>query len=42
MFWRFLLKIGMDILESLIVEFVLFAIRSFFASYSKAQRASFA
>jgi len=42
MFWRLLLKIGMEILETLIVEFVLLAIRSFFVSYSKAQRASFA
>jgi hypothetical protein len=30
MFWRLLLKIGIDILQSLVVEFVLFAVRSFF------------
>jgi hypothetical protein len=32
MFWRLLLKIGMNILESLVVEFVLFAIRSLFVT----------
>jgi len=42
MFWRLLLKIGIDILESLIIEFVLVAIRAFFVNCSKAQRASFA
>jgi len=42
MFWRLLVKIGMDLLVSLIVEFVLTAIRMFFVDDAKPQRTKFA
>ena len=42
MFWRLLVKIGMSLLESLIVEFVLFVVRAFFVNYCKPQSVSVA
>jgi hypothetical protein len=42
MFWRLLMKIGVDLLISLIVEALLFAIRSVFANFRESQKASFA
>jgi hypothetical protein len=42
MFWRILAKIAMDILTSLIVEFVLVTIRAFLVKFSKSQEVRFA